>query len=694
MVNIMNSNRWFMGIWQGCILFFLLLNYVFHNISFGAVISVFLYQLFAWYLAGRVLVSFFKIRVNSYAEELAFSYTFGGISSVIIYLIFMVPGLGFLLPVATIGEAVASVYYLHKKRIHIDDNGADGFGMSVSLIFFFIYLFLSFCAVSLVNTFPNETFVGTGYYVDWPFWAGNNISFTNGFPADNFRQPGYVFKYHFFSSILMAQVSLCTGVDINWISFYFSSILGGIIFVLSGFYFATRLATPKWLVVAVMIAALFTDGRTVTFAWHTNICPFGFDYGFAYGMMSIAFLVEIINNGRYKELFIPSCFFLAMTTGCKGPIGLVILVAYGIASLSYVLNKMIKQGIISGMAWLSSFVVVYLLFIHCAGTFEEASGLQYIGGFGINTIVTKAKWVAYIYNGALSSWVVPMYNSLLSPYSIAENSLLLKICSLWLYIYRANNVVITMLIITIGVMVYDANKRNFDLLMYCFFISSLMGVLLAIYTTQSGGSQMYFMMGMFPSAIMAGGYAIKHISNIVQEKRDFLWIYRTICIIILFTLGISLHQYCKIVMAKVDEGLAVVTNSYPVGANRELYADPLDYEAFEWLKNNTDINSLVATDSFTDIYGRKNNMLMGVFSKRYIWNEKKYVPDANEAARRNELVTGIRKSPDEYIGMLKDEGVDYFVYQCFDGKAEYASSSRLLTEVFRNDHYIIYKIHN
>lgn len=673
------SNKKSFVLIQGLLLLFFVLNYLAHDISSSSVIWMFIYQLFAWYLTGRFIVSIFDIQARTYMEILSLSYTFGAISAVIFYFVFMTLKLEFFLPLFTVIEGSLSALYLHKTS-NIDEYEVDGFGTKACLTFLVIYFSLSFCAVSLVNSFPNETAGGTGYYVDWPFWAGNNIAFTRGFPIDTFRQIGTEFKYHYFSSILMAQASLCTGIDINWITFYFSNILGGLILVLSGYYFASRFAKSKWLIFVTMMAALFTDGTTVTFTWHTNLCPFGFDYGYAFGMMSLALLAEIIKNNRWRELFIPSCLYIAMTTGCKGPIGVVILAAHGVAAFSYFLQKKIKKGIVSGLFWIISFLGVYIAVLHSPVNLSEESGLEYIGGLGLNAVVASARWISAI------------YKSILLTYRISGDYLLVKLYAVWLYIYNANNVVITFLLIAIVVMFFDLRKRSFDCILYCLFASAVVGILLAIYTKQSGGSQMYFMMGMFPAAIMAGGYALERMLEAIQTKNNISRLYIGSCIMVIFNLGISTNIYYETIMKKFQEGVAVARDTYEPKDYRDYYADGIDFEAFDWIKNNTAKDALIVTDSHTDIYGRSNSMIMGMFSQRFIWNEMKYVPDADEAKRRNNIVNATMSSPDKYLNIMREEGVDYFVYQLVPGKANYVSQCNMLSEVFRNSHYVIYKL--
>ncbi|MCI9077645.1 MAG: hypothetical protein HFH68_01805 [Lachnospiraceae bacterium] len=673
------SNRAFLHLFQFMILIFLMVNYAFHDIPLISAIKVFLYQFFAWFVAGYAIFKLAKIQASNFAEVIAFSYAFGAISALVIYLVFMIPGTGFLLPVFTVVESALSIIYIYKTGDDIENYQVDIFSIVICLLFLFVYYILSTCAVSFVNTMPDETIGGTGYYVDWPFWAGNNIAFTKSFPSDSFRQTGAAFGYHFFSSILMAQVSLCTGVDINQISFYFSSILAGIIFVFSGYYFASRVLKRKLFVIILMCIVLFTDGGTAaaTYTWHTNICPFGFDYGCAYGMMSIAVLAEILVNNKFKELFIPSIFFVAMTTGCKGPIGVVVLGAYGVAAISFLLRKEIKRGIISGCVWLASFVGVYYVFIRDVHNTEAAAGLQYIGGLGINMVVTKAMWIA------------DTYNSLLSAYRSQGNGLLLKFYSVWLYVYRANRIVSSLLVIAVIALVWDIFKKHFDAFLYCFVLSSIVGILLSIYTIQSGGSQMYFMMAMFPMGSMAGMYAIERLGKARNNlKKDYL--YKSVIIIVLCTLGLSLDKYYEVIIPKVREGIAVIQNRYTQEDYKAYYADSTSYEAFAWLKNNTDKNCVFAMDSFVDLHGKDCHMIAGIFSERYVWNEEKYVPDLDEAARRNSVVHALQTDTENALQQMRNEGVSYLVSQVSVDKVELGELTDNLNEVFRNEYYIIY----
>lgn len=169
-----------------------------------------------------------------------------------------------LFPYIAVIQAGISVIYPLKNKTPLDKYEKDCYGFAVIILFLLSYFAFTTLTVSFVHTLPDETMAGMNIYIDWPFWAGNNIAFTNSFPADSFRQIGMPFKYHYFSSLLMAHISLCTLLDVNLVSFYLSPIFAGVIFILSAYYLTTRFIKNKWLIFGFMLGIVYTDGTIVT----------------------------------------------------------------------------------------------------------------------------------------------------------------------------------------------------------------------------------------------------------------------------------------------------------------------------------------------------------------------------------------------------------------------------------------------
>ncbi len=681
----MNMNKnvikkaYLLGILELFILICFFLNCIMHSLSLWHAFKLFIYQLFGWLVTGCAFVHVLKLKTDSFTQMISISYIFGSMMSLINYMVFMLPGLGNLLPLACIVEAVLSLVYLYRIRSSYNTLETDTDYFFFTLLALVFYFGIVTLGVSFVNTMPNETLAGTGYYVDWPFWAGNNISFVKCFPAETFRQVGIAFKYHFFSSILVAHAALCTVTGINELSFYFSGILGGIILVASAFYFSSRILNERLLVLLSMIIVLFTDGSTVTQAWHTALCPFGFDYGYAFGMVSIAVLYEIITQDRFKGLLIPSCLLVAMTTGCKGPVGVIVVGSYGLFALYMIICRRYFRGIIGGLSWLFAFLCIYLIFIYVPeGTREN--GISFIGGFGLNSIVTSSRWVSEI------------YRSLIGAYRIHGDWTIVKAYSIWLYVYHANKIAAVLLIIAFFKLMYDVYNKTIDVFLICLIIPCLAGIAFAVYTTQVGGSQMYFLMAMIPLASMAGLYTTDQLRTESVGKWCTVSKLNCLMIVLLCLTGMALSTYWGNVLPKIREGVAVIRNKYQESDYGDYFADGVDYEAFSWLRYNTPEDAIIATNSHKTIHGKDNSMIIGVFSQRYIWNEEKYIVDKNEASRRNGIVDHLNTDIELTIEALKKENVTYILFLITGDKAELGKQTQNLTEVFRNEHYIIYKL--
>ena len=128
-MKLINNNRVFLGVLQLTILFFCVINYIFHDIAFTNVIKVFLYQFFGWFAVGYGIFKFMKIQVNNFAEAIVFSYSFGAIFSLIIYMLFMLAGISFVLPFFTVVESICVVLYIYKSHNDGIKYKADMFSM-------------------------------------------------------------------------------------------------------------------------------------------------------------------------------------------------------------------------------------------------------------------------------------------------------------------------------------------------------------------------------------------------------------------------------------------------------------------------------------------------------------------------------------------------------------------------------------
>ncbi len=675
----MNKNYRHTVLFEALILVFLLLNSCFHDVSVLDAVKVFLYQLLAWGVTGQALCILLKIKCRNTMEMTAFSYALGMVGSIVVYLLFMLPGLGFLLPFVTLILGAGAIIYIRKKHAASAITSASRADAGVVLGFLAVFYVITLLAVSFVNTMPNETTNGSGYYLDWLYWAGNTISAVKGFPLECIRQAGVEFNYHYFSSLIIAVVSLSTKVDVNIISFYLSPVLSGTVFVLSAYYLASRVAKTKVNLIIMMMLLLFTEGLSVTQVWHTTLCPFGFDYSFAYGMFVIALLYDMLVDDRVMELLVPSSLFLGMSTGCKGPVGLVILPAFALAAVTLLCRRRIKEALLLGLSHLFAFAGVFYFFILSDNVTESSQNGIEFHGIGLTTVVINSKFISNI------------YESLLLIYRIPDAYPIVKLYAVWLYIFRSNYCAILLLITGVCVWVYLLCRKRFDTLLFCLIGSSFAGIILSVFTTQNGGSQMYFVMAAFPACVLAGFYAIeKYITKGNGNKVNYL--YYVVMFVIMLTLGRSVNKYYETVIPKIREGIRTVSDRSVADDYPMYYLDGYDYEAFMWMRDNTDEDAVFAIDSYVDAYRRPNFMVASVFSQRVAWNTGKYTSDVDEDAARLPVVLSVWTDADEAVTQMREAGVDYLLVRVDEDKHDLTEDTDMLEVVFSNPSYIIYEL--
>ncbi len=662
---------------QLTILLFLLISANVHQSTVWEPVKLFAYQLFALFFVGFALVQCLGIHIEVFTELISLSYAFGGVISLITYLLGMlIWGRKAILPIVII-EVFLSLLVVLYNRARLFKPAYRQEGMIVCIIFLILYYALATVSVSFVNTLPFET-GKTAYYVDWPFWVGNNITFTKGFPIQNFRQVGTPFRYHFFSSIMMAEVSLTTSVDIVKISFYYSYIFGGLLLIFSAYFLAASLLRDKRYVLLAMLASLLTDGKYVTFSWHVVFCPIGFDYGYAYGMMTTAVLIKIVREERWKEFFLPSVLFLMMTTGCKGPIGAVVLIGFGVATLWLMKRKEYYRGLTGGVAWLGGFIFIFIVFLYSPWTLTSNSGLTFVL---VNPIVKT------IYHQLLQTKLGQI-----------QSRMLIGIFAGIYYVLSSNLVGTALAVNVIRRLIKTIRKGKAEPVVIVLFAMVAAGVAGMLFTRQEGSSEMYFMMATFSVIAIVGFYIIETDPN---SKAKRVWTAFTIILLILSSTKWFLFErtvpFIRAGLQTMNTAATSVklqeTDKYVGSAEKRLFADEIDYEAFTWLKDHTELEDAVACDSFTDFYGNDNSMLAGIISERYIWNEKQYTNNAEESERRNEVVDSIKTDFDLSISQMKGEGVKYFLHSTvredFDSVLIQSDS---FSEVFRNAHYVIYRI--
>ena len=632
-----------------------------------------LYQFF-WFSSGFALLLLMKVKTHNFVSTYAWSCCIGIAISIIQYFLFMSLKCNEINRVVSLAVFLLSLYLISKKNIEEQNLSYDTQGWIIVLLFILALIIINFFSVSLVNTIPNET-GGTGYYVDWLFWTGNNISFTKGIPVQDFRFYGNPFRYHYLSSVIVAQFCLITGIDCVVFSFYLSYIIPTVLLVLASYSMISTIIKDKWFIATGILFILFTGGSTITYEWHIYVCPFGYDYGMIFGMLSICALLRLLAEPKNIQYYVLSAIGLFLCTGSKGPIGLVVLFGFFAASLYLLCKKNTGRAIIYGLGWLCCFVLPFFLFIYSFNG-SSAYGSQGLGFLGFN----------------LQNWYTQsIYNYVNNLYGDIAPQIMIKIYSLWLYIYGSNKVAIALLFIGLITFITNIVRKKVDKNKLVLIFISLAGVLLSCTTVQSGGAEMYFIMSSIPYSVLLGLYSIEGKEN---SSATIIPATKTVCIIIILLIGgISCNTFYNTMIGKMREGLFCINDNYTkeyYDTSWEHYVSSSDYDAYSWIKDNTSNDSLIAIDVFVDKDGYSDVMVGGVFSERFVWNECTYT-DSPEANRRHDLVNSIISGNSDSLSALKEEGVDYFV-QSRRLADNYTLGESEATCVFENESFKIFKL--
>lgn len=657
---------------QIIILLFCIATSFFHSesVSLKQCLIYFLFQFWSIFLPGFAIWLVMKGKNHMLMSMYTWSYAYGLILLVFQYFIIALGNFRMKGNILSVVISVISLGYiiLNRNRITFDNEKSD---IIAICIFVIALMFIGFLTVSLKNTLPNEN-GGNAYYVDFLFWQGNNISFTKNFPPQILRLPGEVLKYHYFSSIIIAQTNLITGIDVVLLGFYFSYIIPAILLVLSAYELFSTIIRNRVFIWTAIFIILFTEGTSVMYSLHMYFCPFGFDYGYIFGMLCISKLLwmQINQSDSLKNAMIIAVL-LGMTTGCKGPVGAVILIGLAVYVIELFAQKKFRKGISFGIIWCATFFAVFIVFI----------GISYMGNVpsGISFIGIKEAW-------KLNVWEQNIHNEIIKYIS---DGFVSRSLSLLVYIYRFNRTVVFLIILSIiclGFQIRD-RRRPFHLILLAICI---WGIFLTLSTMQEGNSQMYFMMTVVPFGVLEGFYCIENYMSKTSNIYKMVWGLIVVLTFIgtnIFIFGDDYSPMYGNLLSRIEQGI----NSYLyTQENDDLYVSFEDYETYQWIKDNVENDAIIAIDCFYDENGFERNQIVSVFTEKYIWNDGKYCTNIEEVKRRNIIIRELLEGDENAIAELKKEGVSYFL-QTVD--MEYPlEQNRLIDCIYENENYKLYKI--
>lgn len=538
------------------------------------------------------------------------------------------------------------------------------------LLCVFLMLILFYCIINTQYVYMSpELSKATYMNPDKAYHMGLINSLSHDYPLESPWIKGVTINYHIFSEMLMSIPVRLFGLSADLLTLSFGPFLTAYTFGLSLYsFFREMSARPKRAGIYCMIVLLsnlyITRNTTSSLAFKfILINDNSAGYGMAAALMSIvlfkmwydAFTSRASN--RYSLLVLLTMFIM-LTAGIKGPMGAVTVVGiWGTMVLGIILRKVSFKTLPSLLAVTAGFILVYVTVLGSKGQ-SNASG---------NSVIEFATITDIAY------WKKPLIE-LLKSYSIPESArlaiVLLVFVAFFLtafFIPFCIGYIRELILVLFGRKAYEPAK----VLVYAEFLVGFIAMFLLNY---SGHSQVYF--GLV-SAFLAPIIAFWLIEDLEEKApasrlaRYSLRIIVGLSAVVLIMTSYSLIQFYDIHIKEAAKHAdpALTYNDEYLSISHD------EYEAMQWIEENTESDALLATDRYYSVapedYSYRDRwanrfFLYAVYSNRfsYISGSGYNLPRADWPVRQEMIETNNLLYDEEYEDrgdLARDLDIDYVV---------------------------------
>lgn len=570
----------------------------------GQGLRFFIYQLLAVFLPGAALVHLLKLPVIHEMEVVVWGGCLGQALSVIQYfLLAAVRHLDRAPALQCVVSLMAVVYLLaiYAKRKFPTVERMSGGEILIVLCFVAVNLAVRFFTYYGRNLLPEP-----GHNVVFPnqdilFYIGNAISAGKGFPLQEFRFAGQEFRYHYFGSLILEMASKTTGIPELTMEFCFFWALTPFLLITGFWCLMRRRRIPGKLCALGEFLLLFTTGWElivyIAFQEKMYVSPFGYDVGLTFAILTVTFMA--VQHGLDKMhfgLWGAGLLAFAVCTGAKAPVAVVLLVLLGgICSLWLFRERKTGRAFVYGISFVAVFLILFFAVISegMATVSRNQTGLFF-------------SQTGHLYECGLGS----------AYYDMVEKGIpgiLGKVLIILAYFFGANPVIYGLFYPALFCRVRKGGRKAVFSFDSALAVSVAAGMLLTLFTKQSGNSQMYFAMTAVPFAIL---YDVCWLSDRQAGKKGAEICFRGLVSALLL---ISVGCWFQILWESIESGCEKL-------ALRDAFEDVNnsvtweEYEAFRWVHDHTEENEVMLCNvAMNDpLY---ENFIVGVCTERQMWIE-------------------------------------------------------------------------
>lgn len=661
------KNSYIWNVFGISIFLYLAIMFFIFNISVSTIFRFVLLNIISIFLPGFAILSFIGLRLP-HIGQICTSYILGYAFTVLEYYLAEIFNREIPFIAVTMAFAVGScgiiIWQFKRGKIILEVCNSDSEIIEIS--FWALFLILNTLAYA-ANYLGTDVISVFSAHRDMQYWANNTVALRLSWPADTLFMSGYALNYHYFSNIPIAFLCEAFQIDVFTMSFPLYTMTKAIIMVGATGFLLDSIKPNKKVTAIGYTLILCTTGMelvpTVTYVHHTLLSPFGFDIGYAYGMMFIAFLIRQWNKDKMNvKLLIGTMLVWIMCVGAKAPIASVLILLAAFSCLYWLIHKQWDLSFGYG----GSILIVFLLICnYCVGMSSVMKGESAwsLGLYEIDNMIAL---------GNPEDWAV------VAKILVAVGRLN-PVVAVIVQCICINPTVISGTISSVIINVIWIKQKKLQgkniFFRVALGLTALWGLALGIVINAGGSSEMYFSMAaLLPMFCMIFITATNWVSNGSIKVKKQMAIYRTLEAFFVVLLVVGVYRFsCSAFppgMGVIKYSLSGLKNIYYSMTGYD-YSDQIasgirntDVEALNWIRDNAEKDALIMTDKAV-MADNSAYYLYGIFCER-----QQYLEGSNmlageevekEIARRKEIIHSVYNNIDGAIQFAKNEGIDYIV---------------------------------
>ena len=599
------------------------------------------------------------------------SYATGYALSIFVYLILLIVSMHQYILYVYICVCLASIIVL----IKLLPKSKDGILESNESNYFSLILLISLCISCLffqcANLNPLLKEGNVVFNQDLVFWMRNAVAATKCYPLPEMSVMGNDFFYHYFTSIELAFLHITTNIEILDLCFTYSYLIT-IFLIVSGLYVICRsiISSIKISFLALCFILFTTNLEQYTHIFlspHIFSASFGLAEGIAFFCFTLYYYLRLLKNSdNRKEILMISLLFFFVTTGLKGPIAAIMLIGIVVGSIYLMFfRQQFVFGMTSGLLLLLSFLMCMSLFVINVNGSVDSESSSTLSVSAVNTLFHSHYYeIIYIYITNIGIPRILSYSLSLLLYLV---SVFLIPLSLTIILFRTRTILID------------------DILLLSMIIS---GILLGIFVSQSGMSQMYFL---FASIICLFLFTLSNFTSC--EK--FLINYNKVRII--FLVGVFLFFYNNFGVGLSGiigyvHSIRIQENTNPTVANVEtgMSINRDEIIGLRWCRDNLPQNSILLSNKVLAAGGARSFWSSSLSERQMFFESYDYSGVGQDVINEKcSLISDFYNGNSFSLSVLKGMGVMYAIV--YKNILPHMFPSKCIVE-FENSEILIVKL--